>query len=54
MRELVMLRLRELAKCAGETVLVDSYGEEYVVAELDLLSNKDLLALLEDLVGFNG
>lgn len=52
MRELVMLRLREIAN--GEKVLVDSYGEEYVVAELDLLSNKDLLALLEDLIGFNG
>jgi hypothetical protein len=54
MRELVMLRLRELAAGVGETVLVDSYGEEHVVAELDMMSNKDLLALLEDLVGFNG
>jgi hypothetical protein len=52
MRELVMARLRELAD--GDAELEDSYGETYVVSELDLLSNKDLLALLEDLVGFNG
>ena len=54
MRELVIARLTELASHTGEVELEDSYGEVYAVADLHHLSNKDLLALLEDLVGFNG
>ena len=52
MRELVIKRLTELAD--GEAVIFDFNGDEHVVADLDLASDEDLLALLEDVVGFNG
>lgn len=52
MRDLVIKRLQECA--CGESVIEDSNGDEHVVAELDLMSDQDLLALFEDLIGFNG
>lgn len=52
MRNLVIARLQELAD--KDTEIEDSYGDVHVVADLDMMSNKDLLALLEDLIGFNG
>jgi hypothetical protein len=52
MRELVIERLEELAY--GEPEIEDSYGEMHIVANFQKMSNADLLALLEDLIGFNG
>ena len=52
MRNLVIARLQE---CAGnEAVIEDFHGDEHVVAELDLMSDEDLLILFEELIGFNG
>ena len=52
LRELVIKRLQE---CSFDSkVIVDSNEEEHVVSELDLMSDEDLLALFEDLIGFNG
>lgn len=52
MRELVIKRIQECV--VGEEVIEDSNGDEHVVSELDLMSDDDLLALFEDLIGFNG
>ena len=52
MRELVLKRLQECA--CGEPVIEDFNGDEHVVAELDLMSDEDLLILFEELIGFNG
>jgi len=52
MRDLVLKRLKECA--AGEPVIEDFHGDEHVVAELDLMSDEDLLILFEELIGFNG
>ena len=52
MRELVIKRITECA--CGELVIEDANGDEYVVAELDLLNDEDLLILFEELIGFNG
>ena len=51
-RELVLKRLKECA--GGEAVIEDFNGDEHVVAELDLMSDEDLLILFEELIGFNG
>lgn len=51
MRNLVIARLQE---CAYNGVICDSYGEEFPVAKLEQMSNEDLLALFEDVIGFNG
>ena len=51
-RELVIKRIQECV--VGEEVIEDSNGDEHVVSELDLMSDDDLLALFEDLIGFNG
>lgn len=52
MRELVLKRLTECAN--GELIIEDFNGDEHVVAELDLMSDEDLLILFEELIGFNG
>lgn len=52
MRDLVIKRLQECA--CGEPVIEDENGDEHVVAELDLMSDEDLLILFEELIGFNG
>ena len=52
MRNLVIDRLKVCAD--GDAVIIDSNDDEHVVAELDLMSDEDLLALFEDLIGFNG
>ena len=51
MRNLVIARLQE---CAHNGIICDSYGEEFPVAKLEQMSNADLLALLVDIIGFNG
>ena len=51
MRELVLKRLKEVADVK---TIVDSNDEEHLVSELDLYTDEDLLALFEDLIGFNG
>jgi hypothetical protein len=51
-RELVIKRIQDCA--AGEPVIEDFNGDEHVVAELDLMSDEDLLILFEELIGFNG
>jgi len=51
-RDLVLKRLKECA--GGEPVIKDFHGDEHVVAELDLMSDEDLLILFEELIGFNG
>ena len=55
MRNLVIARLKECAyDGASYGVICDSYGEEFPVAKLEQMSNADLLALFEDVIGFNG
>ena len=51
MRELVIKRIKEVADVK---TIVDSNDEEYLVSELDLYSDEDLLILFEELIGFNG
>lgn len=51
MRNLVIKRLQE---CAFDGIIVDSNEEEHVASELDLMTDEELLALLEDQIGFNG
>ena len=51
MRNLVIARLQE---CAHKGISFNSDGEEYDATKLDQMSNEDLLALLEDVIGFNG
>ena len=50
-RNLVIARLQE---CAHKGISFNSDGEEYDATKLDQMSNEDLLALLEDVIGFNG
>jgi hypothetical protein len=50
-RNLVIARLQE---CAHKGIIFNSDGEEYDATKLDQMSNEDLLALLEDVIGFNG
>ena len=52
MRELVIERLKACSE--DGIVIIDAYDDEYVVAELDLMSDEDLLMLFEDQIGFNG
>jgi hypothetical protein len=56
MRELVIKRLTELANNEhdGKLAIIDSNNVMIYVDDLNLASDKDLLSLLEDLVGFNG
>ena len=51
-RELVIERLKACSE--DGIVIIDAYDDEYVVAELDLMSDEDLLMLFEDQIGFNG
>ena len=51
-RELVIERLKACSE--DGIVIIDAYDDEYVIAELDLLSDEDLLILFEDQIGFNG
>lgn len=52
MRELIIKRV---AECSPDgKIIIDSNEDEHVVSELDLMSDEDLLALLEDQIGFNG
>lgn len=51
MRNLVIARLQE---CAYNGIIFNSDGEEFPVAKLEQMSNEELLALFEDVIGFNG
>ena len=51
MRNLVIARLQE---CAHKGIIFNSDGEEILVAKLEQMSNEELLALFEDVIGFNG
>jgi hypothetical protein len=50
-RNLVIARLQE---CAHKGIIFNSDGEEFPVAKLEQMSNEELLALFEDVIGFNG